>query len=233
MDRKNLLLRSLLSVLATLLAVRCFTACQKAGEPALKPSLEVIPIASATLTASAVSTDTPTPTETAVPTETSPPTETLTPTEERVIDLNPAVIQWLLDPCKTRFQPIDGEYPNPQENLDPLTGTTWMAITLEEGFLSEYFNFHYWWNTRSFRGDLSFNVGDGPCEVLLETNQIRCEGIPLKGTENLPTGGYEYEFGIFLQDHDCNRGANYSQNGLIFMDTMEHEVFMVNGEVVP
>jgi hypothetical protein len=115
----------------------------------------VIPIASATPTTTAVRTDTPDPTAPFCPTETPIPGETLASTEEQVIDLNPAVIQWLLDPCKTRFQPIDAEYPNPQENLDPLTGTTWMAITLEKGSLSDQFNFHYWWDTRAFRGDLS------------------------------------------------------------------------------
>jgi len=206
--------------------------CQEAGGMTVEALTNNL-VPSSTETAAVNPSASPTTTETTTPTQTPIPTKTLTPTPELVIEINPELIKWLLEPCKTQFKPIDTAYPNPQENLDPTSGKTWMAITLEEGFLSDQFNFHYWWDTRAFQGDLSFNVGDGPCEVLLETNQILCKDIPLQGTENLSTGGYEYDFKIYLQDYDCNRGPNYQQVGLIYIDKGEHNVYIINGEAVP
>ena len=154
--------------------------------------------------------------------------------EGTVIEVtNQVAAEPTLDPCSIKLYPVDSAYPNPQENLDPLTGTTWMAITLEEGVLSAQDSYHYWWDTRAFSGDLSFNKGNGDCMVLLDTNQIRCEGIPLSGTGNLPTGGYEYDFSINLKNSNCNSGPKYQQRGLIFMDTLDHDVFVINGEAVP
>ena len=141
-----------------------------------------------------------------------------------------------LHPCRIKLFPADGYYHNPQENLDPSTGTTWMAIRVEEDLLWLLFGdyvFHYWWDTRAFEKIDSFNVGDGPCEVLIEEHMIRCEGIPLRGTNYLPTGGYEYGLSIYIQDLGCKFGPIYQQTGLVFMDTGEHDVFLVNGEDAP
>jgi hypothetical protein len=131
------------------------------------------------------------------------------------------------DPC-ARLWPIDQEYSNPHENLDLNTDKTWIMITLEEGVLQPNYRFSWWWDTRAFQGDLSFNKGNGMCEVLLETNQVRCEGLPLSGFEDLPTAGYEYTISVYIQDYGCNAHPSYHQGGLIFLDTMKHDVFVVN-----
>jgi hypothetical protein len=174
-------------------------------------------------------TETPIPSETPVPTDTPTPAPTAT-TVEITIEVNLGLLEKLLYPCTFKLRPIDDEYPNPQVNLDPLTGKTWLMITVEEGVLQAEDSFHYWWDTRAFKGDLSFNKGDGPCEVLLETNQVKCEGIPLRGTENLPTGGYEYDFKLNIQTEACGSQIRYQQRGLIFMETGVHDVFQVNDE---
>jgi hypothetical protein len=234
MDSKKLFTRPLLGFVALIIGALLFAACQNlTGLTRETPNTvsAVTPIPSSIPTVTAAPTVTPLPTETLIPTETL--TQTPPPTKTEIIEVNLSILERVLYPCDFKLHPIDNQYPNPQDNLDPLTGTTWMAITVDDGILLEQDSFHYWWDTRAFRGDLSFNVGDGPCAVLLETNQIKCEGIPLRGTENLTTGGYEYDFKLYIQNEDCNSELNYQQRGLIFMDTMEHDVFNVNGEDVP
>ena len=128
---------------------------------------------------------------------------------------------------------MDAEYPNPQANLDPQTGLTWIALTITPGVLREDDLFRYWWDTRALRGDLSFNKGTGLCEILMETNQILCTGIPLRGTDNLPTGGYEYNFTLTYQMEGCQTPCNYQLRGLFYMDTLVNDVFKLNFEDVP
>jgi hypothetical protein len=179
-----------------------------------------------------------------VPMDTSPPAKTISAVESltspgdqilETVNSNIAgfVTKPTLNPCYAKLEPVDIQYSNPQENLDPRSETTWMTITVDEGILSAQDSYHYWWDTRAFSGDLSFNVGDGSCTVLIETNQIKCERIPLSGTDNLSTGGYEYDFKIYIQNYDCSPRPNYQQRGLIYMKTMKHTVFQVNGEDVP
>ena len=189
-----------------------------------------------TETTSPVPTATPipnvTPTVTLITLETSTPTLPPLPTEGEAIKTEEEEPKPTVDPCEKKLLPIDEQYPNPQENLDPSTGTTWMLITFDEGVLSAGDRYHYWWDTRAFSNSDSFNKGDGDCEVLLETNQIKCEGIPLRGTENLSVRGYEYDFKLYIQGYDCQSMPNYQQDGLIYLDTMEHEIFIINGKAV-
>lgn len=230
MDRKSLFFKLLFGLVASMLVVYLLSACQSLEVMTIEtsnPLLTVSPLSSFTSTITAVLTGTP------APTESTDTTQMPTQTEEKIVEINPAIVERFLNPCDFKLHPIDDQYPNPQENLDPLTGTTWMAITVSDGILLAQDSYRYWWDTRAFSGDLSFNKGNGLCEVLIETNQIKCEGIPLVGTENLTTGGYEYDFKLYIQNGECNKELNYQQRGLIYMNTMEHDVFSVNGEDVP
>jgi hypothetical protein len=169
-----------------------------------------------------------------VPTATFVPTLAPSPTPYPTFEIHPDVIDRILNPCFFLLHPVDAEYSNPQANLDPLTGLTWMSFTIAPGVLQDDDIFQYWWDTRAFRGDLSFNKGGELCETLIETNQILCEGIPLRGTDNLPTGGYEYTISLFLKDDGCQSPVyHYQQRGLIYMDTLVHDVFYVNDEDAP
>lgn len=229
MESKSLCATPLLWFVAILLMTPLLAACQTI-EFYLDPSSALssaTPISNSTPAAKAI----PVEASTAAPSVTPIPSPTQTAT---VAPTNtPAPPKLSLDPCHTKLLPIDAQYPNPQENLDALSGTTWMMITVAEGILSEQDNFHYWWDTRAFRGDLSFNKGGGTCITLIETNQIKCEGLPLRGTDNLPTGGYEYVFSLYIQGHECMTPPNYMQVGLIFMDTLKHDVYAINGEDAP
>lgn len=208
MSSKNRLIRRVSMLAAVSSIVFFMAACQTPVAEVFDQDSETIPAPSPT------EVDTPVPTDTAVPTDTLVPTETIPPTPTQ-------------DPC-ARLWPVDEEYSNPQENLDPETGLTWMMITLDEGILQPDYRFSWWWDTRAFQADLSFNKGSGTCDVLLETNQIRCEGLPLSGTDSLPSGGYEYTLSLYIQDYGCNAFASYHQGGLLFMRTMEHDVYVVN-----
>ena len=223
--RRHLSFRLILWDIIIVFAPFLLAACQSPSQISVE-TYTLIP------TATSIPNLTPTDAATLTETPTSTPTETPLPTEASSTEADNGGVTPTVHPCYVKLFPIDKQYPNPQENLDPNTGTTWMMITLEDGILSAQDSYHYWWDTRAFSQTDSFNIGDGPCEVLLETNQIKCEGIPLKGTDNLPTGGYEYDFKIYIQGYKCQAAANYQQGGLIFMNTMDHDVFMINGEAV-
>jgi len=236
MDRKNLFIRPIFWLVTIILVAYPLSACQILEDLAIETSKPVptdSPKTIFTPTFEVVLSQTSAPTETTAPIEPTDPTQIPTPSEEETVEIDPAIIERFLNRCEFTLRPVDDQYPNPQENLDPLKGTTWLTITVPDGVLLEQDSFRYWWDTRAFSGDLSFNKGNGLCEVLIETNQIKCEGIPLRGTENLPTGGYEYDFKLYIQNEECNKELNYQQRGLIFMKTMEHDVFSVNGEDVP
>jgi hypothetical protein len=226
---------SLAGLVAILLGAVLCTACQ-GRQPAIVASSTVVStlIPSPSATATAVPTDTPAPTETPVPTATPVPTLAPSPTPFPTLEIHPDVLDRILNPCFFLLHPVDAEYSNPQANLDPQTGLTWMQFTIARGVLQEGDIFQYWWDTRAFRADLSFNKGGGLCETLIETNQILCQGIPLRGTDNLPTGGYEYTISLYIHEDTCQSPVyHYQQRGLIFMDTLVHDVFYVNDEDAP
>lgn len=228
------MLNQLFRCFGLVLLVSLLAACQGVEETPIEPTR---PVSTATPTPNLTATFTPSPTATTSPSPTAEPTETLAPTplptSEQLAETYAAILERLLNPCYFKLHPLDDLYPNPQENLDPQSGTTWMAITVAQGVLQEGDVFHYWWDTRAFRGDLSFNKSDGLCEVLVATGQAKCEGIALRGTDNLPTGGYEYDFKLSFQKEGCVAASSYQQRGLIYMDTLQHDVFSVNGEDVP
>jgi hypothetical protein len=230
MDRKILFIKPLFWLVTIMFVASLLSACQSVEELIIETSKSVstvIPKSSFAPTITTVLTGTP------APTETTDSTQIPTSTEEEIVEIDPAIIERFLNRCEFTLRPVDDLFPNPQETLNPLTGTTWMVITVPDGVLHEQDSFRFWWDTRAFSADLSFNKGNGLCEVLIETNQIKCEGIPLRGTENLPTGGYEYDFKLYIENEECNYKRNYQQRGLIYMKTMEHDVFSVNGEDVP
>jgi len=223
MDNRHTVIYRLFGVIAIVTVLLFSAACESSGgfdakTASLVPTARPIPSA--------------TPTVTLIPLEISIPTLPPLPTTEEAIEVDEETPKPTVHPCEKKLLPIDEQYPNPQTNLDTSTGTTWMLITLDEGVLSAGDRYHYWWDTRAFSDSDSFNKGDGDCEVLLETNQIKCEGIPLRGTENLTVRGYEYDFKLYIQGYDCQSMPNYQQDGVIFLDTMEHEIFIINGKAV-
>jgi len=139
-------------------------------------------------------------------------------------------------PCGPEIYFVGTNYSNPQENLDPAVETTWMVFTFTGGKLTNRDRYIYYWDTRPMGMVDSFNNSNGTCQVYPGSMQIECRDLPLAGLDDppsIPFEGYEYTISLQYDSPECEGEAVHMQQGLIYMETLEHVIVKIKGRFMP
>ena len=136
-------------------------------------------------------------------------------------------------PCGPEIYFVGTDYSNPHENMDSTSETTQMVFTFTGNQLSKNDKYIYYWHTRPFARADSFNKAKGYCDVYTESMLIQCSGLPLAGLDNLPTDGYEYTISLVYDNPECEGPPIHLQQGLIYLDTLEHKIVKISGRFMP